>query len=177
MRPRHSQSILMAQAFPNLSFMGFDYHGPSVERARAGQHTKPGSKRGGCRLREGRRFQKLLFPAMISTWSLFSIACTTWAIRSARLNASPITRRGWHLADRRTLCQRRRRRQPQSSRADFYAASTMICVPASLSQDGGMALGAQAGKARLRQVVLAGGFTRFRLAAATPFNLVLEARP
>src|SRR5207249_5970022 len=59
----------------------------------------------------------------------------------------------------------------------FYAASTMICVPASLSQEGGMALGAQAGEARLRQVVTAGGFTRFRRATATPFNLVLEARP
>ena len=59
----------------------------------------------------------------------------------------------------------------------FYAASTMICVPASLSQDVGMALGAQAGEDRLREVVMAGGFTRFRRASATPFNLVLEARP
>ena len=59
----------------------------------------------------------------------------------------------------------------------YYAASTMICVPASLSQDVGFALGAQAGEARLREVVMSGGFTRFRRATATPFNLVLEARP
>jgi hypothetical protein len=59
----------------------------------------------------------------------------------------------------------------------YYAASTMICVPASLSQDVGLALGAQAGEAKLREVVLLGGFTRFRRATATPFNLVLEARP
>ena len=59
----------------------------------------------------------------------------------------------------------------------FYAASTMICVPASLSQDVGLALGAQAGEGRLRDVVQSGGFTRFRRAAATPFNLILEARP
>ena len=59
----------------------------------------------------------------------------------------------------------------------YYAASTMICVPASLSQEVGLALGAQAGEARLREVVMAGGFTRFRRATATPFNLVLEARP
>jgi hypothetical protein len=59
----------------------------------------------------------------------------------------------------------------------MYAASTMICVPASLSQEVGLALGAQAGEARLRQVVTAGGFTRFRRATQTPFNLVLEARP
>lgn len=58
----------------------------------------------------------------------------------------------------------------------YYAASTMICVPASLSQDVGFALGAQAGEARLRDVVTAGGFSRFRRATETPFNLVLEAR-
>ena len=59
----------------------------------------------------------------------------------------------------------------------FYSASTMICTPASLAQEVGLALGAQAGEARLREVVTAGGFTRFRRATETPFNLVLEARP
>ena len=59
----------------------------------------------------------------------------------------------------------------------YYAASTMICVPASLSQEVGAALGAQAGEARLRQVITAGGFRQCRRATATPFNLVLEARP
>ena len=59
----------------------------------------------------------------------------------------------------------------------FYAASTMICTPASLSQEVGLALGAQAGEARLREVITQGGFTRFRRAAETPFNMVLEARP
>lgn len=59
----------------------------------------------------------------------------------------------------------------------YYAASTMICTPASLSQEVGLGLGAQAGEARLREVVTSGGFTRFRRATETPFNLVLEARP
>ena len=59
----------------------------------------------------------------------------------------------------------------------YYAASTMICTPASLSQEVGLALGAQAGELRLRQVVTAGGFTHFRRATETPFNLILEARP
>jgi hypothetical protein len=53
----------------------------------------------------------------------------------------------------------------------------MLCTPNSLSQDGGLALGAQAGEARLREVATAAGFTRFRRATETPFNLVLEARP
>ena len=58
----------------------------------------------------------------------------------------------------------------------FYAASTMICVPASLAHNG-PALGAQAGEQKLKEIILAGGFTQFRRATQTPFNLVLEARP
>ena len=59
----------------------------------------------------------------------------------------------------------------------FYSASTLICTPASLSQEVGLALGAQAGEARMREVVTKGGFTRFRRASETPFNLVFEAKP
>ena len=59
----------------------------------------------------------------------------------------------------------------------FYGASTLVCTPASRDQEVGLALGAQAGEARLREVVGDGGFTRFRRAAETPFNIVLEARP
>jgi ubiquinone/menaquinone biosynthesis C-methylase UbiE len=59
----------------------------------------------------------------------------------------------------------------------YYGASTLLCTPSSLSQEVGLALGAQAGEARLREVVREGGFTRFRRATETPFNLVLEARP
>jgi len=59
----------------------------------------------------------------------------------------------------------------------YYGFSTFLCTPSSLSQDVGLALGAQAGEARLRDVISAGGFTRVRRAAETPFNIVLEARP
>ena len=59
----------------------------------------------------------------------------------------------------------------------FYAASTMICIPTSLSQEVGAALGAQAGEAKLRQTIAAGGFTSVRRATETPFNMILEARP
>ena len=58
----------------------------------------------------------------------------------------------------------------------YYAASTMVCTPASLDQEVGLALGAQAGEARLRDVARQGGFTRFRRTAETPFNMILEAR-
>jgi hypothetical protein len=59
----------------------------------------------------------------------------------------------------------------------YYSASVLLCVSGALAQDGGYALGAQAGEKRLREVVLAGGFTRFRKAFETPVNIVYEARP
>ena len=59
----------------------------------------------------------------------------------------------------------------------YYGASTMVWIPTSLSQDVGAALGAQAGEARLREVITAGGFRDVRRAAETPFNMILEARP
>ena len=59
----------------------------------------------------------------------------------------------------------------------FYSASTLICTPASRSQDGAMCLGAQAGETRIREILTKAGFTRFRRATQTPFNLVYEARP
>jgi hypothetical protein len=58
----------------------------------------------------------------------------------------------------------------------YYSASTLVCTPASMSQEVGLALGAQAGEAKLREVVTAGGFSRFRRAAETPFNMVFEAK-
>lgn len=59
----------------------------------------------------------------------------------------------------------------------YYSASTVLCVPDSKNQEVGLALGAQAGESRLHEVVDAGGFSRFRRVAETPFNFVLEARP
>jgi hypothetical protein len=59
----------------------------------------------------------------------------------------------------------------------YYSASTMICVPTSLAQEVGTALGAQAGETKLREVISKGGFTRTRRATETPFNMILEARP
>ena len=81
-------------------------------------------------------------------------------------------------------CSGRRRRPamtPQSRRNACFQSSakgsTLICTPASRSQEVGACLGAQAGESKLRDVVSQGGFSRFRRATETPFNLVLEARP
>ena len=59
----------------------------------------------------------------------------------------------------------------------FYAFSTTLCVPCSLNQEVGLSLGAQAGEGRLKEAIQSGGFSQFRRATETPFNLILEARP
>src|SRR5215813_9194202 len=97
----------------------------------------------------------------ISTWSLSSTACTTWATPPVRRHMS-----GNELEDNLNPVGR-----------IYYAGSTMGCVPTSLSQEVGSALGAQAGEAKLREVIRAGGFRHIRRAAETPFNMILEARP
>jgi SAM-dependent methyltransferase len=168
-----ASTILMARAFPNSSFTGFDYHGASVERARAAA-LEAGVERS-CRFEvadaksyPGNDYDLVAFfdclhdmgdPAGAANHVRQSLGVDgTWLIvepyadDTVEGNLNPVGRL-------------------------YYAASTMICVPASLSQEVGLALGAQAGEAGLREVVMAGGFTRFRRATATPFNLVLEARP
>jgi SAM-dependent methyltransferase len=168
-----ASTILMARAFPNSSFTGFDYHGASVDRARAAAR-EAGVERS-CRFEvadaksyPGNDYDLVAFfdclhdmgdPAGAAKHVRQSLGADgTWLIvepyadDTVEGNLNPVGR-------------------------IYYAASTMICVPASLSQEVGLALGAQAGEARLREVVMAGGFTRFRRATATPFNLVLEARP
>ena len=167
-----ASTILLAQAFPKSQFIGFDYHGPSIEAARkaaekAGVTDRVTFERGVAKEYPGEGFDLVAFfdclhdlgdPVGASTHVLRSLAQDgTWMIVEpyandrVEQNLNPIGRA-------------------------FYAASTMICTPASRSQEVGLALGAQAGETRIREVVTRGGFTRFRRATETPFNLVFEAR-
>jgi hypothetical protein len=77
----------------------------------------------------------------------------------------------------RAVCRRSAGGQPDPGRAGFRCRSTLLCVPHALSEKPGLALGAQAGEQRLREVATAAGFGRFRRVAQTPFNLVYEGRP
>src|SRR2546425_1211532 len=116
-----TSTVIMARAYPRSTFVGFDYHEPSIVRARAAAAEAGVGDRA--------RFE----------------------VSRAQDNPNPIGRL-------------------------FYSASTMVCTPASLAQEVGLALGAQAGEKRLRDVLTQAGFTRVRRATATPFNLVLEVR-
>jgi SAM-dependent methyltransferase len=164
--------ILMAKAFPKSQFFGFDYHQPSIDRARelarqAGVADRATFERATAKDYPGTFDLVAFFDCLHDMGDPVGAAAHvkstlakdgTWMVvepfGNDRLedNLNPIGR-------------------------VFYAASTMICVPGSLSQEVGKGLGAQAGEARLTEVLKAGGFTKVRRATATPFNLVLEARP
>jgi len=169
-----ASTMLMAKAFPKSRFYGFDYHSGSIEYARhvAGRDglldqvtfevasSKSYPQNGGYDLVA---FFDCLHdmgdPAGAAKHVLSTLKPDgTWMIVEPFANDRPEEN---HNPVGRI----------------YYSASTMICTPASLAQEVGAALGAQAGEPRIREVVTAGGFSRFRRAAQTPFNLVFEARP
>ncbi|MDB5396713.1 MAG: SAM-dependent methyltransferase [Rhodospirillales bacterium] len=168
-----ASTVIMAKAFPNSEFVGFDYHAPSVE------HASRAAKDEG--LHDNVRFVVAAakdFPGhdydLVAFFDcLHDMGDPVGAALHVRQSLRPDG--SWMVVEPFA----------NDSLADnlnpvgriFYAASTMVCTPASLSQEVGLGLGAQAGEARLRDVIMQGGFTRFRRATETPFNLVLEARP
>ncbi len=168
-----ASTIILAKEYPASTFVGFDYHRPSIDAARkaadeAGAGDRVSFEVAPAKGYPGEGYDLVAFfdclhdmgdPTGAAAHVLRSLAPDgTWMIVEPYANDD--------VADNLTPVGR-----------VFYSASTLICTPASLSQEVGAALGAQAGEARLREVVTEGGFTRFRRAAETPFNLVLEARP
>ena len=168
-----SSTILMAEAFPKSTFVGYDYHDASIATARqrateAGVADRVKFDTAKAKDYPGRDFDFVTFfdclhdmgdPAGAAVHVKQSLkADGTWMIVEpyagdrVEQNLNPVGRL-------------------------YYSASTLLCTPASKSQEVGLALGAQAGEARMKNVVTSGGFSRFRRAAETPFNLVYEARP
>jgi 2-polyprenyl-3-methyl-5-hydroxy-6-metoxy-1,4-benzoquinol methylase len=167
-----SSTVLMARAFPNSRFTGFDYHAPSIERAR-----KAAEEAG---VAGNTRFEIATAKAYPGTYDLVTFFDCLHdmgdpAGASAHVHQSLSPDGTWMIVEPFAHDHLSGNLNPVGR--IFYAASTMVCTPASLSQEVGLGLGAQAGEMKLRQVVTAGGFTQFRRATETPFNIVLEARP
>ena len=170
---RGASTILMAQAFPKSTFIGFDYHGASIEGAR-----KAAEKTG---VTDRVRFEQASakeYPG--SDYDLVAVfdclhdmgdpvGAATHVLRSLKKDGT------WMIVEPYAGDRIEQNLNPVGR--VFYAASTLVCTPASRSQEVGLALGAQAGEAKIAEVVKRGGFTRFRRATETPFNLVFEARP
>lgn len=168
-----ASTLVMAEAFPASRFDGFDAHAPSIEAARTAA-----AERGITDWVSFQQVEATELPAegydLICFFDcLHDMGDPVGAARRARealaddgtvLLVEPAA--GDSLEDNHNPVSRL-----------YYAGSVFLCTPSSLAQDVGLGLGAQAGPARLREVFEEAGFTRFRQAAATPFNLVLEARP
>ena len=164
-------TILMAQAFPNSEFVGIDYHDASIETARD-HAAQSGVRNASFAVADATSYEGTY--ALIAFFDcLHDMANPSGAARHARQALDPDGHcmlvepaAGNSLSDNLNPVGR-----------VFYGASSLICVPVSLAHQG-PALGAQAGERRLKEVMVDdGGFTRFRRATETPFNLVFEARP
>lgn len=165
-----ASTIIMADAFPKSRFVGVDFHEPSIKEAReqAQDRRNVAFEAGKAQTFGGGGYDLItVFDA------LHDMGDPIGAARNFRKQLKPDGTlmlieplAGDTLADNLHPVGR-----------VYYAFSATICVPAALNQEGGMALGAQAGEGKLRQVLQEAGFSRVRRATETPFNMVLEVRP
>ncbi len=167
-----SSTILMAQAFPKSTFVGSDYHEDGVETARARAEEAGVADRVRFEVASAASYGGTGYDLVTMFDCLHDMGDPTGAARHVR---DTLSEDGTWMIVEPAAGDRVEDNLNPIGRA-YYSFSMLLCTPASLSQEVGLALGAQAGEARLRDVVTAGGFTRFRRAAETPFNMVLEAR-
>ena len=168
-----SSTILMAQAFPNSTFVGSDYHEGSIETARERAKEAGVDDRVTFEHAPAASYPGKGYDLVTMFHCLHDMGDPVGAARHVR---ETLADDGTWMIVEPMAGDRVEDNLNPVSRA-YYGFSTFLCTPASLSQDVGLALGAQAGEARIKDVVSGGGFTRFRRAAETPFNLVFEARP
>ena len=168
-----ASTLLMAKAFPKSRFHGFDSHAGSIEMARQRAKEAGVSDRVSFDVAGSTSYPGGGYDLVAHFDCLHDMEDPVGAARHTR---ETLAKDGtWMIVE--PFASDRPEQNHNAVGRVFYAASTMLCVPHSLSQHG-PALGAQAGESKLRQVVVeGGGFTRFRRAAETPFNIVLEARP
>lgn len=168
-----ASTIIMAQAYPNSVFFGFDYHNQSIETARQRAEEAGVAQRVQFEVASAKNFPGSDYDLICFMDCLHDMGDPVGAAKHTRqvlaedgtvLLVEPFA--GINIEDNLNPVGRL-----------FYAASTAICTPCSLSQEVGLGLGAQAGEARLAQVMSEAGFSRFRCATQTPFNLILEVRP
>jgi ubiquinone/menaquinone biosynthesis C-methylase UbiE len=167
-----ASTIVMAKAYPRSTFIGYDYHEPSIAAARrraaqAGVAERVSFEVAGAKTYPGRGFDLIAFFDC-----LHDMGDPIGAAKHVRETLAPDGI--WMIVE--PFAHDRVEDNINPVGRVFYSASTMVCTPCSLAQEVGFGLGAQAGEQRLRDVASQGGFTRFRRAAETPFNLVFEAR-
>ncbi|HZE06758.1 MAG TPA: methyltransferase domain-containing protein [Solirubrobacteraceae bacterium] len=166
-------SILLAQAFPEATVCGFDYHARSIERARELARAQGVDGNARFKVASAKQFPGDEFDLVCFFDCLHDMGDPVGALGHAREALAP---------DGTVMLVEPRAGDALSENLNpvgrmFYGASTLFCTPCSLDQEVGLGLGAQAGERRLAEIAAEAGFSRFRRAAETPVNLVLEARP
>jgi SAM-dependent methyltransferase len=168
-----ASTIIMAQAFPASTFVGFDYHEASIAHATRAAREAGLSDRVRFEVARAQDYPGQNYDLVAVFDCLHDMGDPVGAAAHVRASLKPDGT--WLIVEPYANDRLEDNLNPVGR--IYYSASTFICTPASRSQEVGACLGAQAGEARLREVVTRGGFKRFRRATQTPFNLVLEARP
>ena len=168
-----ASTILMATAFPRSEFFGSDYHEGSIAIARRRAHEAGVGDRAHFEVAPAARYAGEDYALVTMFDCLHDMGDPVGAARHV---LSTLAGDGVWMIVEPAAGDRVEDNLNPVGRA-YYGFSTLLCTPASLSQDVGLALGAQAGPARIAAVVAEAGFTRFRRVAETPFNHVFEARP
>ncbi len=167
-----SSTILMAQAFPRSTFVGSDPHEPSIEAARKAAADAGVADRCTFEVATAADFSGHGYDLVTSLDCLHDMGDPVAA--AGHVRASLADGGVWMIVEPNAADHLEDNLNPVGR--IFYSASTLICIPCSRSQEVGLALGAQAGQARIQAVTQETGFTRFRRAAETPFNAVYEVR-
>jgi 2-polyprenyl-3-methyl-5-hydroxy-6-metoxy-1,4-benzoquinol methylase len=167
-----ASTILMAKSYPKSEFVGFDYHQASIDSAKSRAQAAGVGGHIRFEVSSAKTFPGADYDFVTMFDCLHDMGDPAGAATHVR---STLKKDGTWMIVEPFAGDRLEDNLNPIGRA-FYGASTMLCTPASLSQEVGLALGAQAGEKRLREVVTSGGFTKFRRATQTPFNLVFEAR-
>ena len=167
-----ASTILMAQAYPASHFTGFDYHGPSIDKAKAAAKEAGVGDRVTFEQSRAAEFPGRGYDMVAMFDCLHDMGDPVGAGQHVKETLGP--NGTWLIVEPFAHDHLKDNLNPVGR--VYYGASTMICTPASLSQEVGLGLGAQAGEMKLRKVALDAGFTHFRRATETPFNMVFEVR-
>ncbi|HTZ64417.1 MAG TPA: methyltransferase domain-containing protein [Solirubrobacteraceae bacterium] len=168
-----ASTIIMAEAFPRCEFFGFDYHAASIERAQQAAEEAGVEDRITFTVGSAKEYPGAGYDLVCVFDCLHDMGDPVGA--AAHVLSTLDENGTWMIVE--PFAGDRVEDNLNPVGRVFYGASTVICTPASLSQEVGLALGAQAGEAQLTAVLEKGGFSRVRRATETPFNLILEARP
>jgi ubiquinone/menaquinone biosynthesis C-methylase UbiE/transcriptional regulator with XRE-family HTH domain len=168
-----ASTVLMATSYPNATFVGSDYHEGSIEQARTRAADAGVAGRVTFERSDAQTFKGGPFDVVTTFDALHDMGDPVGAARHVRDSLAPDGT--WMVVEPYAGDTVADNMNPVGR--VYYSFSTFLCVPNALSQKGGYALGAQAGEPAIRRLATDAGFTRFRRAAETPFNIVYEIRP